>query len=628
MGKKIFATLIAVAAIGLAWSIVPNQVYCGESLLITDNFERSYKFSVQNGCYLSEHTLYVAFPPSVAEYYAGQSHIVYNMMDYAKFVTPNAVQSIAKNIRSCTSQSPYEDEEFANAVLMIVHQIPYVKNDAKYPVETLVDNQADCDGVSVLAASLMKAGGLDVVLFLYDDINPSHMNIGVSLEQMPVSHSWWTAPEGFEYDNKTYWMAECTSLADWNVGDRPSLLESSKPKIIPLTNNDRDSPAQISSSIDCSMQPSFLSIKLTAGYLDNTTRIINASGSIFPPTPNQPVTLYVNQPSYAPTAYGTLTDEFGNYALTWNVTFPGTYVMKTSWSGSENYSGSDSDAITVFIGAQAPIVTEFFNEISTRQISLAPASLQFSSWYQALLNLGSSEFLRNNLIGQDIVLSGDFMVLSDGSEISMNETTVKIPSHPITFRAHGSRRIVTITVPEEVRTIPGAELLNSYFGFILEQNEQENYTAIVKALDDEDISQIDHGAADNSGLFINATDFAEKETWYKAVTQVNEQNFATEVYDMNGTRLQGISKNRNSQNFSRVGVLMTYQTGQIIAFKSLNIEKTVPKATSAAKELPQENEQKIGSPYLRSTFLSAGAVLAIISFVQRRKRNSQRSTLL
>ena len=214
------------------------------------------------------------------------------------------------------------------------------------------------------------------------------------------------------------------------------------------------------------------------------------------------------------------------------------------------------------------------------------------------------------------------MVLSDGSEISMNETTVKIPSHPITFRVHGSRRIVTITVPEEVRTIPGAELLNSYFGFILQQNEQENYTAIVKVLDDEDISQIDHGVNESSALFINATNFAEKETWYKAVTKVSEENLATEVYDMNGTRLQGISKNRNSQNLSRVGVLMTYQTGQIIAFKSLNVEKTAHNATSAAKELHQENGQKAEYPYLRSSFLSAGAVLAIISLVQRRKRKS------
>ncbi len=622
MGKKISVTLLAILAISIVWSSIPNQVSCAEPSQATDNFERSYTFSIQNGYYLSEHTLYVAFPPSVAEYYAGKSRIVYGMMDYAKFVTPNAVKSVAENIRSCTSESPYADEEFANAVLMIVHQIPYVKSDAKYPVETFVDNQADCDGVSVLAASLMKAGGLDVVLFLYDDINPSHMNIGVSFEQMPVSHSWWVAPEGFEYDNKTYWMAECTSLADWNVGDRPSLLEGVKPKVIPLTSNYTDSPAQVSSSLDCPMQPSLLSIKLTAGYLDNTTRIINASGSLSPPTPNQKVTLYVNQPSYAPTAYRTLTDEFGNYSLTWNITFPGTYIMKTSCSGSENYSGSDSDAITVFIGTQAPIVTEFFNEISTRQITLAPPSSQFPSWYLALLNQGSREFLKSNLTGKDIVLSGDFMVLSDGSEISMNATTVKIPSHPITFRVHGSRRIVTITVPEEVRTIPGAELLNSYFGFMLQQNEQENYTAIVKVLGDEDISQIDHDASDSSALFINATNFAEKETWYKAVTKVNEENLATEVYDMNGTRLQGLSKNRNSQNLSRVGVLMTYQTGQIIAFKSLNIEKTAPKATSAAKELPQENEQKVVYTYIRSSFLSAGAILAVISFVQRRKRNS------
>ena len=621
MGKKIFDTLLAVLAVSLVWASLPSHVFSIE-LQVTGNFEHSYTFTVQNGYYLTEHTLFVSFPPSVTEYYAGQNHIVHNMMDYAKFVTPNAVQSIAENIRSCTSESPYEDEEFANAILRIVHQIPYAKSDAKYSVETLVNNQADCDGLSILAASLLEAGGLDVVLFLYDDINPSHMNIGVSFEQMPISHSWWTAPEGFEYDNKTYWMAECTPLADWNVGDRPSLLESVKPKVIPLTNNDKDSPAQVSSSLDSSMQPSFVSIKLTAGYLDNATRIINASGSISPPTPNQKVTLYVNQPSYAPTAYRTLTEEFGNYSFTWNITFPGTYIMKTSWSGSENYSGSDSDAITVFIGAQAPIVTEFFNEISTRQISLAPPSLQCSSWYLALLNQKSREFLRNNLTGQDIVLSGDFMVLSDGSEISMNETTVKIPSHPITFRVHGSRRIVTVAVPEEVRTIPGAELLNSYFGFILQQNEQENYTAIVKVLDDEDISQIDHGVNESSALFINATNFAEKETWYKAVTKVSEENLATEVYDMNGTRLQGISKNRNSQNLSRVGVLMTYQTGQIIAFKSLNVEKTAHNATSAVKELPQENGHKVVYPYLRSSFLSAGAVLAIISLVQRRKRNS------
>ncbi len=621
MHKKILVTLLVILATSIPWILIPNQVFCDVPSQVIDNLEHSYTFTIQNGYYLTEHTLYVSSPPSVTEYYARQSHAVQNMMDYVKFITPNAVQSIAENIRSCTSELPYEDEEFANAVLMIVHQIPYAKSDAKYPVETFIDNQADCDGLSILAASLMKAGGLDVVLFLYDDLNPSHMNIGVSFEQMPVSHSWWATPEGFEYDNRTYWVAECTPLADWNVGDRPSLLESVKPKVIPLTKNGEDSSAQVSSSLNNPMQPSFLSIKLKAGYLDNTKRIINASGSVFPPTPNQTVTLYINQPGYAPTVYKTLTDEFGNYLLSWNVTFPGTYIMKTSWSGSGNYSGSDSDAITVFIGAQAPIVAEVFNEISTRQISLAPYSPQYSPWYLALLNQGSREFLNSNSTGQNIVLSGDFAVLSDGNEISMNETTVTIPAHAMTFRAHGSRRIVTITVPEEVRAIPGTELLNSYFGFVLQRNEQENYTASVKILNDDDIFRMARDANDSSALFINATNFAEKETWYKAVTKVSEDNLAVEVYDMNGSRLEGLSERMNSQNLSRAGVLMTYQTGQIIAFKSLNVETIADKPMLAEEELPREDVHESSYPYLRSSFLSAGTGLAIVALWQRKKRS-------
>ena len=73
-----------------------------------------------------------------------------------------------------------------------------------------VDNYGDCVGLSILAASIMEAGGLDVVLIHYTGINPQHMNVGVYLPYTPAYHTTLTTPTSFTYDNKTYWTAEAT----------------------------------------------------------------------------------------------------------------------------------------------------------------------------------------------------------------------------------------------------------------------------------------------------------------------------------------------------------------------------------------------------------------------------------
>jgi hypothetical protein len=619
MAKKILATLFTILVVGLAWASAPNQGSCGQVSEDTSNFESSYTFTIQDGYYPADHTLYVSLPPSVRDYYAGKSHTIKNQMDYVKFVTPNAVQPIAENMRAITRENPYNDEQFANAVLMVVREITYVRSNAKYPVETLVSNQADCDGLSILAASLMKAGGLDIVLLLYNGINPTHMNIGVCLKQMPVSHSWWASPAGFEYNNKTYWVAECTSLADWTVGDRPKLIASTEPQVIPLTNCEKSSPAQVSSSLDSSMQSSTISINLAAVYSEagDGVRIVNVSGSISPALPNQTIALYVNQPSCEPTVFRIVTDEFGNYTKSWNVTFPGTYIMKTSWSGFFNHSGSDSNAVTFFIGAQQPIIAESINDISDRQVSETQYQ-QYSPLFMTLLNKGSKEFLNSNLTGTDIVLSGDFMILSDGHEITPNDTTITIPAHPRTYRLP-SRRIVTIMVPEEVKMIPGTERLNSHFGFILKQNIQDNYTASVKALNGDDLSQITQNLDESRAVFINASDVAAKETWYKAIAKMSGDYIGVEVRDENGTRLDSISQNNSSQDLSEIGILMTYQTGQIIAFKNLNVESIIHNTPTIASEAAQGKGFEFLYPYVRLSLLSAGTVLAIVCFWQRRK---------
>jgi hypothetical protein len=448
------------------------------------------------------------------------------------------------------------------------------------------------------------------------------MNIGIHLKQMPVSHPWWTEPSGVEYDNKTYWMAECTSLAEWRVGDQPQILTSAKPHIIPLTNCEKNSPAQVSSSLDSPMQPSAISINLAAVHSNasNGARILNVSGSISPALPNQQVVFYVNNPGYAPTAFKILTDAFGNYSKSWNATHSGKYVMKTSWSGSFNHSGSDSETINVFIGTQQPVIEGSSDEVVGSQVIYVSWSLD-SPLVIALINQGSKEFLKRDVNGHQFVLSGDFMVLSDGCEIAPEDTTFTIPAHSREYRVRGINQKFTVMVPEKEVTIPGAELLNSHFGFILQQKEENNYTASVKTLNEDDLSQINQEIAEGRAAFINASNVAGRETWCKAIVKVSGDEVAVEVYDENQTQLDKMSWSMSRQDLSELGVLMAYQTGQIIAFKNLNVEFLNRSDPPITQEVDQGNVFEFLYPYLIASLLLAGTILVLVSLWQSRKSN-------
>jgi hypothetical protein len=629
MRKRLLPTLLFLIIIGLAWTAELNAAFSIQLSPETGNYESTYTFAVQNGYYRSDHTLYVSLPPSLKDYYQGKSHTMTNEKDYAKFVTPDAVKSIAENIRNITRNTPYDDEEFANAVLMIVHEIPYLRSNAKYPVETIVDNSADCDGLSILAASIMKAGGLDVVLLLYNGVNPTHMNVGVYLEHMPVSHSWWMTPSGVDYDNKTYWIAESTSLADWTVGDRPELLANDKPVVIPLANSEKKSPESISSSLNSPLQSSSISINLSTGYsnISSDERAINISGSVSPTSPDERVAVYINQPGYSPTAYTATTDQLGNYTLIWNVTLSGTYDVRTGWSGSANYSGSDSETLTVFVGAQQPPIGELPNYFWGSG-SGDTQSGAYSPGYLALLNQGAKEFLKSSLIGKDVVLSGEFIVLSNGQDEPPNETTMTIPAYKRAIRMPGSRQTIIVQVPEETITIPGIEQLRSQFGFILERTGGDNYTASVKLLTDNDVSQITQSVAQSEAMFMNASTVATRNAWHKAIAKVSGDEVTVEVYNDNGTRLENMASSTAKTGLGELGILMTYGASQVLAFKNLKVETVDKNPIPISDNLAQQSGIEFLYPYIRMSLLLAGTALAVVYLKGRKKNNVRSNSLL
>jgi hypothetical protein len=287
--------------------------------------------------------LTISVTSSLYEYYRSKDHTVYSY-DFAKFVTPNPLKPVADDLWSIYSN----DEDFANGVLMIVHQIPYKESaPQKYPLETIVENEGDCDLFSFIAASIMKAGGLDVVLLLYQ--TQSHMNVGVHLSEEPNDAR--STVYYYTHDEKRYYVAECTGddwRNGWRVGECPDIIRGVSARIITLENCEQSSPGQVSSSYDV-LAASSLSLAVSTGFAIAGSAV-TLSGSISPVLSGKNVTLYVSSTGSPLNALTTVvTDSDGRYSYTWRPSSAGISSIRASWSGDAEYAGADSSTCTLIV---------------------------------------------------------------------------------------------------------------------------------------------------------------------------------------------------------------------------------------------------------------------------------------
>jgi len=96
-----------------------------------------------------------------------------------------------------------------------------------------VENKGDCDLFSYVAASIVKAHGLDVVLLYYK--SQTHMNIGVSLSHAP--HDVRGQVYYITYNNIRYYVAEVTGgdwQNGWRDGECPDELKNAPAQTITL----------------------------------------------------------------------------------------------------------------------------------------------------------------------------------------------------------------------------------------------------------------------------------------------------------------------------------------------------------------------------------------------------------
>jgi hypothetical protein len=312
---------------------------------LAENYINSYQLLDKPGG-STYYRLSVTVQQSLYEYYIGESHKLSSNYDFPKFVTPYALKPIADSLWKIYT----DDEDFANGVLMIVHQIPYeITVPTTYPVETIVENKGKCDLFSFVAASIMKAGGLDVVLFYYQ--NESHMNIGTGLSHEP--HDARGQVYYVTYNNIRYYMAECTGgnwQIGWRIGECPDDLKQALKtvQVITLENCEQWAPGQVAASYR-SLAPSTMSLTVSATYLIQGGTI-TLSGQLSPALQSQNVTIYTRTDNSPWTVLRTVTtDSSGRFTYVWSAETAGLWYVRASWSGDDDYAGADSPVQTVTI---------------------------------------------------------------------------------------------------------------------------------------------------------------------------------------------------------------------------------------------------------------------------------------
>lgn len=558
MNFKYYRTALLIVTITSLILFLPTKSF-------SSNYTKTYTFHTKIGNIERSHKLYISVPQSLYDYYQRQSHNTFNIQDFSKFVTPNIFNSIAEDIQNVTGNFPHSDEIFANAVLEIVQQIPYNKSNVKFPAETVVNNSGDCDLLSLLAASIMKAGGLDVVLFYYEVSPVSHMNVGVHLLTDPVYHTTGIKPTHYEYSNKKYFSAE-TAGKNWKVGDQPQSYINTEPKIINLKNLNETSLANIASNLDSPLIPSTISLSLLPESLqvNEGQTNITISGSISPRFPNQQVTVKIDHESYPPNIFRTTTDQQGNYSLTWNFNNTGTYFIQTSWNGVQNYEGSDSEILTLHIGLNQLLDKYEFNGT----LRVGPEVIQtpeLNSYGYTILNYQQiKKIFEKNFTGTDILLSTAFIILGNGEPL-LTKQKITIPSYEVSILRR--RGIVKQTIPEQTIVIPNyRQKMNNYIEFTLRQNGEEDYGISVRLMDNSDVTQM----IDKSGsTFINASKYVEENIWYNIEANISKNQTIVKLFDENNTRLTETASMDHVNSTREFKILMKYDPDSIVVFKDL-----------------------------------------------------------
>lgn len=158
--------------------------------------------------------------------------------DYSVYVTDPGddlfIASIAARLLESARQEKYSPKQTAEYAAAFVQNVKYVDDATskgvgeypRYPLETLVEWEGDCEDTSILLASILRAMGFSAVLIDLPGDPAGHMAMGVKGEN-------WSGVY-YEYAGARYYYVE-TTAAGWSIGQIPDEYRHRKARILSLT---------------------------------------------------------------------------------------------------------------------------------------------------------------------------------------------------------------------------------------------------------------------------------------------------------------------------------------------------------------------------------------------------------
>ncbi len=131
--------------------------------------------------------------------------------------------------RKYAQQYNMNRREVIDFVGSFVQQLPYTSDRVttpydeypRFPLETLYEKGGDCEDTAILAATILKEMGYEVVLIAFK----RHMGLGVACSECD-GHA-------YEASGRKYYYLETTGEG-WPVGRLPNQYEDEHPRLFPL----------------------------------------------------------------------------------------------------------------------------------------------------------------------------------------------------------------------------------------------------------------------------------------------------------------------------------------------------------------------------------------------------------
>ena len=221
MGKRksyltLFGLLVLVLAL-FGWALSGQmQVRKMENTVLNVHRQFAYKDS--------EHNLSLAVPLQKYLHYrekARPSWLNYNNRHpyhfFAEYVSMASdtdddaiIDAAAAYLNEAAAVAGFDDLRKAELALVFVQSFTYIGDNVteaadeypRYPVETLVDREGDCEDTSILLAAILDDMGYDVALLLFEEFD--HIGLGVNMppEYVMYGNSW------IHDDGRRYWYLD------------------------------------------------------------------------------------------------------------------------------------------------------------------------------------------------------------------------------------------------------------------------------------------------------------------------------------------------------------------------------------------------------------------------------------